>query len=198
MSFPRSVVLSALSAIALLGALPARAQTFNGAYAVQVAPGTYVVRHSDAGRVYPYVSCGRNCSASSGGRHAVRAHARHHRASIEAPHRRQVKNRHAKSRHIIHTTKIVREAPVVIEHRRVVDDPPRIIERRHYVEDAPAPRKRVAVEHVRKKREKKSAEHESEGKPRVIRADAEVTIVGPDRMTIRLLRKRDAEAKARD
>jgi hypothetical protein len=97
----------------------------------------------------------------------------------------------------------------VIEHERVVDDPPRVIERRHITEDAPgrglikhrrevgqedvvveqgvAPReaKRLAKgKHV--PREAKSKE--VDGK-RVIRAEAEVTILGPDRMSIRLFRK---------
>ena len=53
-------------------------------------------------------------------------------------------------RGIINTTRIVREAPVVVE-------------------DVDAPR--------------------DSGKQRVIRAEAEVTIVGPDRMNIRLFRK---------
>ena len=57
----------------------------------------------------------------------------------------------------------VREEPVVIETERVVDEPPRVIERRHVVEGS--------------------------GQQRVIRAEAEVTILGPDRMNIRLFRK---------
>jgi hypothetical protein len=86
---------------------------------------------------------------------------------------------------------------MVIEHERVVDDPPRVIERRHYVEDAPsAPRQHTArIEtDVKPQREAKGKTE----KKRVIRAEAEVTILGPDRMSIRLFRKRagGADAKA--
>ena len=106
----------------------------------------------------------------------------------------------------------MREKPVVIEHERVVDDPPRVIERRHITEDAPGRglikhRREVGQEDVviepggapaeakrsakakRAVREAKTNEpKESTGK-RVIRAEAEVTILGPDRMSIRLFRK---------
>lgn len=87
-------------------------------------------------------------------------------------------------------TVIVREPPVVVERKRYVDDPPVVI-RRHKIVDVnvpgpesgpgpgPAPRARGG-----------------EG-DRVIRAEAEVTILGPDRMTIRLFRKgTEANAKA--
>lgn len=78
---------------------------------------------------------------------------------------------------------VVREKPIVREHVRVVDDPPIIVDR-HITEDQVAP-----------------VPHRVEVPPtgRVIRAEAEVTILGPDRMSIRLFRKndgRDANAKA--
>jgi hypothetical protein len=76
-------------------------------------------------------------------------------------------------RAVINTTRIVHDAPVVIETERVVDDPPRVIERRRIVEDAPAQRA-----------------SRDDNRPRVFQADAEITVVGEDRMTIRLLRKR--------
>lgn len=76
---------------------------------------------------------------------------------------------------------VVREKPVVVERKRYVDDPPKIV-RRHKVVDVnvPAP-PREGGEEV----------------GRVIHAEAEVTILGPDRMSIRLFRKGlDANAKA--
>lgn len=76
---------------------------------------------------------------------------------------------------------VVREKPVVIERKRYVDDPPRIV-RRHKVVDVnvPAPPRERGDE-----------------VGRVIHAEAEVTILGPDRMNIRLYRKGlDANAKA--
>ncbi len=71
---------------------------------------------------------------------------------------------------VINTTKIVRDKPVVIETKRIVDDPPRIITRRHVVEDDAAPAVPVETE--------KPASRD-DNKKRVIRADAEVTILGP-------------------
>ncbi len=97
----------------------------------------------------------------------------------------------------------MRDKPVVIEHERVVDDPPRIIERRHYVEDAPAaaksaPRKRVAtVESEVAPPPAATKDKSGKAEKRVIRAEAEVTILGPDRMSIRLFRKRKGGADAK-
>jgi hypothetical protein len=96
-------------------------------------------------------------------------------------------------RDVINTTRIVREKPIVIEHERVVEDPPRVIVRKHYVEDAPARRKRMATVET-EVAPPQGAEHG--GKARVIRAEAEVTILGPDSMTIRLFRKRATNARA--
>lgn len=79
---------------------------------------------------------------------------------------------------------VVREKPVVRKHYRVIDDPPIVVQREideSQLSAAPPPR----------------AEHPSAG--RIIHAEAEVTILGPDRMSIRLYRKpdgRDANAKA--
>jgi hypothetical protein len=88
----------------------------------------------------------------------------------------------------IDRTIVVREKPVVVEHRRVVDDPP-IIVRREKIIDVPAPEPRAARRHAPK----------DEATPRVIHAEAEVTILGPDRMSIRLFRKgRGREANAKD
>lgn len=79
---------------------------------------------------------------------------------------------------------VVREKPVVRKHYRVIDDPPIVVQREideSQLPSAPPPR----------------AEHPATG--RIIHAEAEVTILGPDRMSIRLYRKqdgRDANAKA--
>jgi hypothetical protein len=96
----------------------------------------------------------------------------------------------------------------------MVDDPPRVIERRHITEDSPGrgiikQRHEVATEDVviepgGPRREAKQAKRRAKGKApeardnsrRVIRAEAEITILGPDRMSIRLFRKgRDANAE---
>jgi hypothetical protein len=86
----------------------------------------------------------------------------------------------------IDKTIIVRDKPVVRNHYRVIDDPPVIVQREideSQLAPAPAPQLR--------------AQQANGG--RVIHAEAEVTILGPDRMSIRLYRKgdgRDANAKA--
>jgi hypothetical protein len=86
----------------------------------------------------------------------------------------------------IDKTVVVREKPVVRNHIRVVDDPPIVVRREIDESQLPvAP----AVPAIRP---------EPAG-GRVIHAEAEVTILGPDRMSIRLYRKsdgRDANAKA--
>jgi hypothetical protein len=109
----------------------------------------------------------------------------------------------AGGRRVINTTRIVRDPPVVVETRRVVDDPPRVIVRRHVIEDATAPAGQGRA--ARRARDKGPAHDAGRraraeaGWPRVIHAEAEVTILGPDRMNIRLFRQRpgsDAEAAA--
>lgn len=82
----------------------------------------------------------------------------------------------------IHKTIVVREKPIVRDHVRVVDDPPIIVQRE------------VSEEQLNRG-------HAEQMPPtgRVIRAEAEVTILGPDRMSIRLFRRgggSDANAKA--
>src|SRR6185437_8256442 len=202
----RIVAIGAVAAAVIMTSVPARAQyaavygmPAAQPYAVEVAPGTYVIQHPDAPRAYPYVGCTRDC-AQPGRPHRDRVHAAerpHHRndpALIEELRHRTVRKSDGK---VIHTTKIVQDPPIVIEHRRVVEDPPRVIERRHYVEDTPrGPRVAAAESDARE-----HAAREEGGKTkRVIHAEAEVTILGPDRMSIRLFRKRgtDAQAKARE
>ena len=182
--------LFAVAAVALLPAAAAQAQYYSSAqqpaplypyavpgnqpYAIQVAPNTYVIRRP--ARSYPYVN--RNAETAEPKAPAFdRPHKKADRALIEELRQRSLK------RTVVNTKKIVRDPPVVIETKRYVDDPPRIIERRHVVEDAP--RAPSAVDDIDVK--KRGAR--DDGKKRVIQADAEVTILGPDRMSIRLFRK---------
>jgi hypothetical protein len=204
---------SALAALAVAAALPstapvAQAQSYGSAYgaqpplypyavqgnqpyAVEVAPNTYVIKRPAVSRNYPYVR-GANglrhkaSAALSNASMRDRSRTRNDRAVIE-----ELRQRHAAKHEVVNTKKIVREKPVVIETRRVVDDPPRIIERRRYVEDASAPaaaaREEPAAAEVL---DMGKAAKRGDEKQRVIRAEAEVTILGPDRMSIRLFRKR--------
>jgi hypothetical protein len=169
-------------------------------YAIEVAPGTYVIKRPGQSQAYPYVSCGQACETPPAPKtHAAPARRMTHNdpALIE-----KLRRRHAgRIKHeVVNTTKIVRDKPVVIEHERVVDDPPRIIERRHYVDDAgriepaPRPRQRTAKIETGVTPERPA---KGKGEKRVIRAEAEVTILGPDRMSIRLFRKRKGGADAK-
>jgi hypothetical protein len=144
------------------------------AYAIEVAPNTYVIR-----------------------RPADSARARRASQRVE--------------RHV------VREKPVVIEHKRIVDDPPRVIERQIVVDDPPTrrglfqhrseltgetplpPQSAPRAPHATAERpaSKDASPLDANAEQRVIKADAEITILGPDRMSIRLFRKRGAEANAR-
>ncbi len=182
-------------------------------YAVEVAPGTYVIHHPSSKRAYP--------GARRRAKHVARRHGatpkprRTHanRALIEELRRRDAQRsaklaakkagkkaaRKAKKHkaagrrpdQVINTKRIVHDKPLVIETRRVVQDPPKVIERRRYADDAP-PRRG----HTGSIGPKRAGTDD----PRVIHADAEITILGPDRMSIRLVRKDgqslDANARA--
>jgi len=168
-------------------------------YAVEVAPNTYVIHRPGKPGTSTHVRCVKDCEQPASDR--PRTHA--NRALIE-----ELVKRHAKTK-VVNTTKVVREKPVVIEHERVVDDPPRVIERRHITEDAPGRglirhRREVGQEDVviepggpqretkrtpKGKHAVREAKTKEANTKRVIRADAEVTILGPDRMSIRLFRK---------
>ena len=153
-------------------------------YAVEVAPGRYVIHRPAAARDYPYVGY------PAGWHQVTRRHvARGHTV------RRYSAERHVAGRGgrriVVNTRRIAREKPVVIVHRRVVEDPPRVIVRRHYVEDAPPPpskRRGLLSRRIRRGLPRVSAD------TRAIRAEAEITILGPDRMNIRLYRKRGDRA----
>lgn len=160
-------------------------------YAVQVAPNTYVIQRPVAPRNYPYVrcqTCGRNADNPPSAPASAPPRKKADRALIE-----ELRRRSEIKRSVVNTTKVVHDAPVVVETQRVVDDPPRVIVRRHVVEDAPAQRGLAETEPgVTDMRTR-----EDDGKVRVIHAEAEVTILGPDRMSIRLFRKRGSgNAKA--
>lgn len=226
---PRKSAILAAALLGLLPVTGAQAQWYSSypqannapqqPYAVEVSPNTYVIHRPDKTRVTTNVRCVKDCDQPASER--PRTHA--NRELIEELVKRHKKRAGTVSTEVVNTTRVVREKPVVIEHERVVDDPPRVIERRHITEDAPGRglikhRREVGREDVviepggapaEKKRSAKAKRvlreartnepKESAGK-RVIRAEAEVTILGPDRMSIRLFRKgqktgRDANAE---
>lgn len=164
-------------------------------YAVEVAPNTYVIKRPAAPRART--------------RHGNNVHVVSNPPVEPAPGKfdrppqkadpaliDELRRRGGKKTTVINTTKIVREKPVVIETKRYVDDPPRVIERHHVVEDKPAraKSKRVVVDDA----DNAKRPGKDDNKKRVISADAEITILGPDRMSIRLFRKSGgAKANAR-
>lgn len=200
----RSRYLTALAVVAasMLPAAAAQAQYYGGTYAqpaplypyarqgdqpyaVEVAPNTYVIQRSAPARAHPHVGDHRASNPTSD-QSAIandRPHKPADRGLIE-----ELRHRGQTKRTVINTTKIVRDPPVVIETKRIVNDPPRVIVRRHIVEDAPAQSRRT-----------QPAADDNDTKKRVIQADAEITILGPDRMSIRLFRKgHNAKASAQD
>ena len=87
---------------------------------------------------------------------------------------------------------VVREKPIVRKHIRVVDNPPIVVQREIDENGQVLSEQRVPTVQAQ-------AAPAPLGTGRVIHAEAEVTILGPDRMNIRLYRKgdgRDAQAKA--
>lgn len=171
-------------------------------YAVEVSPGMYVIQRPAASRPHPYVRTRHADKPASAPRAPAsdRPHVQVDRALVDEL-RKRSKIKHTS----VNTTKIVRDPPVVIETKRYVDDPPRIIERYHVEGEKPVtrPGKRVAVVEpdIQRDTTKHKRTHKSAGKSRgeekrVIEADAEITILGADRMNIRLFRKGGAKANA--
>jgi hypothetical protein len=224
-------------------------------YAVEVAPGTYVIRHPKAERQ-------RAARAERAAPERTRARVHNDPALIgELRKHSRIKRSHVKharaerkidrtvERTVKRKVKVVREKPVVVVHKRYVDDPPRVIVRQRVIDDLPRGRglfspppqqivrdlppvqvspapvplppswhresRRVERHHKLRHAEHRKIEHykaarhvegrkvvvvRSElggklGDKRTIHAEAEVTIRGPDRMTIRLYRKGGAKAR---
>jgi hypothetical protein len=158
-------------------------------YAIQVAPNTYVIERNAPERAYP--SARRETrrrgiinTEPSVAKQAVEPAA----GKFDRPHRpvdhALVEELRQRKSGASNSEQVVRDAPVVIEHRQIVDDPPRIIERRHVVEDQPDGSQITVDENAAP-----PPAARADTKKRVIQADAEVTILGPDRMSIRLFRK---------
>jgi len=132
-------------------------------YAKEVAPGTYVVIHRRA-------SARRRAPEP---RRFDRPHKRYAPAPI-AESRQPVGTRRVGKPFVFATRKIVREAPAAIEHR------PHAIAR-HHVKDA------RSAKHAPRRAKRRTATRS--GGKHVVHAEAEITILGPDRVNIRLYRK---------
>jgi hypothetical protein len=158
-------------------------------YAVEVAPNTYVIQRPAARRQSHGQTGNANVAVAARGRGKTDP------ALVD-----ELRNRPKVTRPVAETTQVVREKPVVIETKRYVDDPPRVIERYNVVDDKVADGK-VAEGKPARAKGKRVATAETGDAPvadkrkgkdevkRVINAEAEITILGPDRMSIRLFRK---------
>lgn len=103
------------------------------------------------------------------------------------------------ARHVVvNERRVVRKKPIVIEARHVVGEPARVVARGHAFGGAPASTRGKRVAKIESPAPRTKFDR-GKKKERVIRADAEVTILGPDRMIIRLFRKnhRATESSAR-
>lgn len=172
--------LATLALFAVLAPVGAQAQLYAPGYAQQ-AP------------LYPYVQQSQQVERPRGLVQAdyERFRSRKRSKPVDPALIEELRRRHNVERRVKNTTVVVREKPIIIEKKRYVDDT-RVIERRRYVEDAPVKRRMGRVA------EEESLVDLKSEKGRVIRAEAEVTIIGPDRMSIRLFRKRNgSNANAR-
>jgi hypothetical protein len=181
----KNTKIATLALFAALGPAAAQAQIYTApVYAQQPPLYPYAVQQQAPVYVQPQ---GRGLVQADYERFRARRSKPTNHALVE-----ELRRRGKVEQSVKNTTVVVREKPIVIEKKRYVDDT-RVIERRRYVEDEPAkPRgkrgRAVADDEIDLKSEK----------GRVIRAEAEVTIIGPDRMSIRLFRKRNgANANAR-
>ncbi len=191
MSLPHTIAALVL-ATAVLAGVPAQAQYYSSVpqsqpldpyarqqraaqpYAIEVAPGTYVIQR--LGEAQPPL---RRERAHRPAQAAKALRSRNDPRLIE-----ELRQRAAGKVPAINATKIVRHKPKVVETTRYVDDPPRVVERYTVVDDASGDKKVVAEAQALDK-----AKTGGKSEKRVIQADAEITILGPDRMTIQLYRK---------
>ncbi len=180
-------------------------------YAVQVAPNTYVIQRPEPQRNYPYVRNNnrKSVAAPAPGKFDRPHKPVDHALVQELRQRTQKQNTDQASvepaqKSTVNKTKIVRHPPVVRETTRYVDDPPRVIDQVTVDDSEDTPNRGLLTQPRRNSPRTGSvtpAPAPADNSPRTITADAEVTILGPDRMTIRLFRKGQgplAKAKSTD
>ncbi|HEY4143010.1 MAG TPA: hypothetical protein VGM57_16440 [Pseudolabrys sp.] len=177
-------------------------------YAVQVAPNTYVIQRPEPQRNYPYVGARKRAAAPAHGKFD-RPHKPVDRALVDELRTRAQKksadqgSAEPAQKSTVNKTKIVRLPPTVRETTRYVDDPPRVIDQITVDNSEETPNRGLLTQPRRSApRATGSVELPAPSPdkgPRTIAADAEVTILGPDRMTIKLFRKGQGPlAKASD
>lgn len=159
-----------------------------GAFAVEVAPNTYVIHRPNELRQKPRhrVRTSEQAAAPVAKKH----HSKTDPALIEELRLRAAKSDTHKKEADVSATRIVREKPIVHETTRYVDDPPRVVERRRYVEDRPVRSKQKRIDTAQASAGAHVISRDGgHGEVRTFSAEAEITILGRDRMNIRLFRK---------
>lgn len=159
-------------------------------YAVEVAPGAYVIHRPGEAQPAP--------AARRAHRAAPAPKARPTRTKNDPALIEELRQRAAgQQKTVINTVKIVHKKPKVVETTRYVDDPPRVVERYTVVDDSTGDKKVVVEAPPLDAPAASKNDKAAKGQKRVIQADAEITILGPDRMTIQLYRKGERGKNAR-
>ena len=176
-------------------------------YAIQVAPNTYVIQRPQPQRDYPYVATRKRAPAAPAPGKFDRPHKPVDHVLVDELRKRAPKKNadqasaESAGNKTVNTTKIIRHTPVVRETHRYVDDPPRVIDRVTVDDSEETPNRGILTQPRRAASRATGSAASADNSPRVIAADAEVTILGPDRMSIRLFRKGQgplAKAKSSD
>jgi hypothetical protein len=176
-------------------------------YAIQVAPNTYVIQRPQPQRDYPYVATRKRAPAAPAPGKFDRPHKPVDHVLVDELRKRAPKKNadqasaESAGNKTVNTTKIIRHTTVVRETHRYVDDPPRVIDRVTVDDSEETPNRGILTQPRRAAPRATGSTASADNSPRVIAADAEVTILGPDRMSIRLFRKGQgplAKAKSSD
>lgn len=160
-------------------------------YAVEVAPGAYVIHRPGEARPAPATRRAHRAAAAP----KVRpSRTKNDPALIEELRQRAAGKQKTT---VTNTVKVVYKKPKVVETTRYVDDPPRVVERYTVVDDSNGEKKVVVEPPQGDAPAAGSSDKPAKGQKRVIQADAEITVLGPDRMTIQLYRKGERGKNAR-
>ena len=218
MIIKKSIHVAAMTAAAALVTSTAHAQYVRYAQPAPLYP--YVVQQPQyaypqpqyAPQPYPYVQSGPNMRRVS--RHYAKPHAsvpsrkvsRTRPSLVEELRSKGRKKKAEKDTGVVNDKDVaidkkivVREKPIVRKHIRVVDNPPIVVQREIDENGQVLSEQRVSPVQAQIPAQVPARAPAPIGAARVIHAEAEVTILGPDRMSIRLYRKgdgRDANAKA--
>lgn len=165
-------------------------RTASQPYAIEVAPGAYVIHRpgetgaSPSRRAHRAAPAPQTKTPQARTSQAKPSYTKNDPALIE-----DLRQRASGNKTVINTTKVVYKKPKIVETKRYVDLPPRVVERYTVVDDSSGDKKVVIEAPSADAQAAGRKDKAGKGDKRVIQADAEITILGPDRMTIQLYRK---------